>query len=180
MSEIVKAIRQVVKSMIKPDLLIGTVKSFESVNWTISVELNQGGTVEDVTIRSVLNDDETGVFIEPEVGSIVLCAMADGKLENLKVVLFSEIVNMELMPKEQLKLRGDDFGGLVKLKDLENNLDALKQYCEAMKNAVMTGLNAVGASTAASGPNGATAFNGAMSSQAITFKDMENKNVTHG
>jgi hypothetical protein len=189
MSEIVQAIRQMVKPLINNDLMLGEVKEFDSSNWTITVELHQGGRVKKVTVRSVLNSEKTGIFVEPKVGSYVLCGRTDGKLENLSVIVFSEIVNMELMPEEDFKIQAkkiqllasdEDFGGLVKLQELEDNLNALKDYCEAMKSAVSTGLNGVGASPAASGSAGAGAFEGAMAGQQIIFKNMENENVTHG
>ena len=55
----------------------------------------------------------------------------------------------------------------------------LKDYCEALKSAIATGLTSVGASTAASGEAGAQAFNGEMIGKTISFSDMEDKNVKH-
>lgn len=180
MSELITAIRQAVKGMIKPDLLLGKVKSFDEANWTIDVELNMGAKVEEVTIRAVLNDETTGILIEPVIGSNVLCGMTDGKLENLTVLVYSEIKNIKIVPSEKIQLRSDDFGGLVKLQQLETNLDTLKQAIETIKSAVSTGLNAVGASTAANGAAGAAAYNAATAGVSINFQDMENQNVQHG
>lgn len=180
MSDIIDAIRKAVKSQIKPDLLLGKVKSFDSSNWTVDVDLNNGATVEEVTVRSVLNSEDTGLFIKPKVGSRVLCGMVDGKLENLTILVFSEIENIEIMPGQKMKLRGDDYGGLVKLQELKDNLDELKQYCSSLKSAISNGMTAIGAGSAASGPTGKTAFETEMSSASINFGDMENKNISHG
>lgn len=184
MSELVRAIRQITKSMITNEMLLGKVTKFNSGNWTINVELNLGAKVEEVAVRSVLNSEVSGLFVEPKVGSYVLCSTTDGKLENLKVILFSEIENIELMPAKKMKLRGDDFGGLVKLQELENNLNSLKQYVEAMNAALPNAFNAIlpvaPAPFVASGAAGAGAYSGAMAGQTIVFEDMENKNVSHG
>ena len=180
MSELTEAIRRTVKPMIKPDLVLGEVKSFDSSNWTIEVELNQGSTVDEVTIKSVLNDIASGIFIEPEIGSSVLCGLTDGKIENLTILVFSEIKNIKFVPSEKITLRKEDFGGLVKLAQLESNLDSLKQAIETIKSAVSTGLTAVGVSTAANGATGAAAYNSATAAVAINFQNMENENVNHG
>ena len=176
----IEVIRAAVKGMIRPDLVIGKVTKFDSEKWTINVQLNGGASVEEVTIRSVLNDGATGIFIEPKEGSFVLCALNDGKMENLSVVLFSEIVNMELMPEEELKLRGDQHGGLVMIEKLQANIDKLKDAIDTLKNATFAGLNAVGVGSAANGPGGASTFQGQTASINIQFQDMENKKVKHG
>ena len=180
MSELITAIRQAVKGMIKPDLLLGKVKSFDSANSTIEVALNQGSTVDEVTIKSVLNGIDSGILVEPEIGSSVLCGLTDGKIENLTVLVYSEIKNIKIVPSEKIVLRTDDFGGLVKLQELEQNLNTLKIAFETLKAAVATGLTAVGVTPAASGPTGAAAFNTAAAAATINYVPMENQNVQHG
>lgn len=81
---------------------------------------------------------------------------------------------------EEVSFNGDAFGGLIKLQELQDNLDALKSYCTSLKSAVANGLNAVGVSTAANGPAASASFNGEMASKVINFSDMENKTVKHG
>ena len=72
-----------------------------------------------------------------------------------------------------------DNGGLVKIEALERSLESLKSYCEQLKQAVSSGLNSVGAGTAANGATGATAFETAMSAAAIRIEDLENSKITH-
>ncbi|MCX8482862.1 MAG: hypothetical protein ORN50_04725 [Crocinitomicaceae bacterium] len=180
MSEIITAIRQAVKSMIKPDLLIGSVESFDSTKWTINVSLNIGAKVEDVTIKSVLNGEDSGIFIEPVIGSKVLVGMNDGKLENLTVLVYSEIKSIKLAPTGDLTLRSVDFGGLVKIQQLESNLNNLKTAIENLKSAISTGITSIGVGPTANGATGAAAFNTAAASIQIQFQDMENKKVKHG
>lgn len=180
MSDLVEAIRAAVKNMIRPDLVIGKITKFNSDEWTVDVELNEGSKVDQVTIRSVLNNGDTGIFIEPKVGSFVLCALNDGKIENLSVVLFSEIENMKLLPKEELILRGDAHGGVPIVDKIQENLDKLSQAITTIKNALPGAFSAIGAGSAANGAAGASAFQSATSSINIQFQDMENKKVKHG
>jgi len=180
MTDIKTAIRAMVKSMVKPDLMIGKVTSFDASTWTIAMELNIGAKVEDVTIKSVLNGEDSGIFIEPVVGSYVLCGMTDGKLENLTALVYSEIKNIRFAPTEKLILRNEDFGGILKVDAVLSNLNELKQAVETIKSAVASGLTAVGVGSAANGPAGATAFNSATASVVINFENMENENIKHG
>lgn len=180
MSELITAIRQAVKSMIKPDLLLGKVKKFHADDWTIDVELNNGAKVEKVTIKSVLNGIDSGIFIEPEIDSCVLCGLTDGKIENLSVLVFSEIKNIRYSPSEKILLRSDEFGGILKAEAVQANLDMLKNAITTIKNALPSAFSSVGAGTAANGPAGASSFTLATSSININFQDMENPNVKHG
>lgn len=180
MTDIKTAIRAIVKSMVKPDLMIGKVTAFNASAWTIDLELNIGAKVEDVTIKSVLNGEDSGIFIEPVDGSFVLCGMTDGKLENLTALVYSEIKSIRFAPTEKLILRNEDFGGIPQADKILANLNELKTAVETIKSAVATGLTSVGVGTAANGPAGATAFNSATASVMINFENMENENVKHG
>jgi hypothetical protein len=166
--------------MITPDIYLGVVKSFDASSWTIDVELNSGPTLPEVTIKAVMNDETSGIFVEPVVGSYVLVGTVDGRLENCSVLLYSEIKRMEIMPSDLLKLKGDQYGGLVILEKLVANLDALKGGQDDLKAAIRAGLQAVGAGSAANGATGKVAFDAAIANSLITFENMENQNVQHG
>lgn len=76
-----------------------------------------------------------------------------------------------------IELNGGSLGGLVKIAELERNLNSLKQYCEQLKSAVSTGIGAVGDGDFALGSVGKSAFNAAMSGVSIRFDDMENEKI---
>ncbi len=79
----------------------------------------------------------------------------------------------------KILLNGGDNGPLVKIDELKKNLDALKDYVLAMNNAIFAGITAVGASTGASGTNGAQAYQQQMASRSISFSDMADTSVSH-
>ena len=141
-----------------------------------------------------------GIVIFPRVGSFVVVGfVADGsagvvlmtdEIESCEVtikdnsilinedkVLLNVADTKTVINKDGIVMNGGELGGLVKIKELEDNLKQLKDYVEAMKQAVANGINAVGVSTAADGPAGSAAFNMEMSSKIITFKNMENKKI---
>ncbi len=129
--------------------------------------------ISDKTTAAVL--DENGVRIN--VGDKVSAGMStDGIVCKLAGEAESEFTSAELN-KNGIVFNGGTLRGLVKIEELEDNLNQLKQYVENLKSATSTGIKSVGAGTAASGPTGAGAFDAAMDSASINFKDMENKKV---
>lgn len=83
-----------------------------------------------------------------------------------------------LLNKDGIALNGGKLGGMVKLQELQDNLNQLKRYIETMNQAIGPAMSAIGAGTAANGPLGAKSYNQAMAAQNIVLKDMENKNIT--
>lgn len=180
MSEIIDAIRAAVKSMVKPDLLIGKVTKFDSQNWTIDLDLHIGAKVEDVTIKAVLNGEDSGIFVEPKVGSYVLCGMTDGKLENLTALSYSEIENIKFVPSKTIILRNDDFGGLVKSAKVNSEVNEIKQEINKLKTIFNTWVLTVSELSA-----GAVALKASLGSWSTNLQttqkaDYENNNVKHG
>lgn len=133
MSEILNSIRAMIRSSIVPDLIIGTVKEFDESNWTITVDLNSGGTIDEVTIQAVISEGDTGVYFEPKIGSKVLLGIINGRKENLTVLTYTDIVRLVVKASDVVELQGNTEGGLVKssvvfseIKDIKNSLNDLK------------------------------------------------------
>lgn len=74
---------------------------------------------------------------------------------------------------------GGNNGGIPILQKILDNLTALKTYCTTQQTALDAAFAAIGVGSAASGPNGATAYNSAMAANTITFENMENTKLTH-
>lgn len=180
-------IRNKIRSMTgqkTPLLLTGKVESVDGYTCTVSVgDLK----LTDVRLRSVVNDEESKLLITPKTGSYVTLIDLSGELRELEVIGYSEIEAIDIKTSGDININcdgtvtfnGGDHDGLVKLQELKDNLDSIKNYLSALKSAINTGLNGVGASTAASGAAGALAFKGAMAGQMINFKNMENDKVKH-
>lgn len=156
--------------------LVGEVKSVEGESCTVDVA---GLELDEVRLTAV-NDGAGGkLLLTPKVGSPVLLAdMSGGELRDIAVIGYTKIEKIETTC-EQITLNGGENGGLVNIESLNNNLDTLKKYVEAMKKAIAEGFTSVGASTAANGPAGRTAFEGAMAAHTINFEDMEDTKITH-
>lgn len=144
-----------------------------------------------------------GVVAFPRVGSyIVVGFVAEGNaavvlatddIEILEVVISQDTSRVRIdqegvhieagndikatITPSGIELNGGKQGGLVKLKELEDNLQQLKDYVEAMNSAISPALTAIGAGTAASGTAGSSAYDKAMASRHIRLKSMENEKI---
>ena len=203
MNNIAEAIRRMAQGGRQTVSLICTVDAVDKDARTVDcTPLDEGAPLLGVNLQAN-QESKFGVVVYPRVGSYVVVGfVADGcagvvlmtdDIESLEIVVSDktsrvlideERVRIDVdeetsaeLTKDGIVLNGGGLGGLVKIAELEDNLNQLKRYVETLKNATSAGLNAVGVSTAASGPAGAAAFDGAMSSASISFKDMENEKV---
>lgn len=160
--------------------------------------------IPDIRLSPIEGGSENGILIIPAIGSIVIVAdLSCGQLRELFVMGYTEIDSVRIhkgtttvmlnnktvdiqtgssmlhMEDGKIQFNGEENGGLVKISELRNSLNSLKTYCETLKGAVSSGLNAIGAGTAANGATGAGAFDAAMASLEIQIENMENKKVTH-
>ena len=158
----------------------------------------------DIRLSSIPSGSENGLLVVPARGSIILVAdLSCGNLRELCAIGYSEVESVRFhqgkttlmadaegatvevgssrmrIEDSKVTFNNGDNGGLVKIEALERSRESLKSYCEQLKQAVSSGLNSVGAGTAANGATGATAFETAMSAAAIRIEDLENSKITH-
>lgn len=203
MSNIADAIRQMAKGGRQTVSLICTVDSVDKETRTVDcTPLDEGAPLLGVNLQANQGSN-FGVVVFPRIGSFVVVGfVADGSagvilmtddIESIEVVV-SDTTSRAVIDEEGMRINvgesitaelntegiifnGGELRGLVKIAELENNLNQLKSYVETMKTAVSSGLKAVGVSTLANGPAGASSFDGAMSGCIIKFDDMENKKI---
>lgn len=174
MSVLKEAIRKLASDpMQPPQVVVGKVRSVDWNEKTCVVEVEEGYDRLDVRLLATEGDSPNAFVMKPKVGSEVLVEMVEDNPAMTYVLAFTEV--------DELWLRGDAFGGLVKLAEVEHNLDELKVYVEALKAATQAAITAVGVGTAANGPTASSGtFEPAMAIQSINFQNMENPNVKHG
>jgi hypothetical protein len=122
-------------------------------------------------LQSVIGKADKGYIPIPAVDSEVFCVSEGNSDNSFVVVACSEL--------EKIVFNGGQLGGMVKLQELKENINSLKQYMEAIHSALPAAFNAIGASTAANGALGATSYQGAMAGKAVQLKDMEDKKILH-
>jgi len=80
---------------------------------------------------------------------------------------------------DEILFNGGELGGLVKIKELDKNLESLKKFVEAMHAALPGAFSAILAALSANGALGAQAYNASMAGQMIKLENMENEKVKH-
>ena len=76
-------------------------------------------------------------------------------------------------------MNGGDNGAMVKIQELEDNLNSLQSYCESMNSAIEAGFNCVGAAMASNVALGAQTLKLQMASHQITLNSMNHYDVNH-
>lgn len=187
-------IKEVIQKLADPNptakSVIGTVRSVDMNAKTCDVEVEESFTRYGVRLTAIEDQADTGFIIEPKQGSDVHIRKVEGELPLWEVSLFSEVESVrmkndsgaEILLKSngQTHLHGDQFGGLVKIGKLQDNLNSIKTMVDAMNVAIPAALTAVGVGNAANGGTGSTSYTTAMSSQSINIQNMENTDVKHG
>ena len=127
-------------------------------------------------IRLIADDKEKGIIPSPAIDSIVIVSFLDDS--NGFISLFSEI--------DSIGLRGDEFGGLVKIEELVQKINRL----ENKVNSLITKFNAhthiTTATVGLAPPVGSIGVISPPATQEVAItpntlvSDLENDKVTHG
>ncbi len=161
-------IKRKIRAMAAGKALIyeGEVKSVSGSTCAVDI-----GGVELSDVRLTALPGETDILVTPKVGShVALADLEGGTLRNLVVVQFGEV--------DKITFNGGQNDGLVKIRELENNLNQIKNYLDTLDFAIQCGFMAIGAGTAANGSTGCSQYLGNMNAS-ISFSNMEDKSITH-
>lgn len=181
--DIAENIRKLAGSANAFETFVCEVKSVDGATCTVTRVLD-GLEIADVRLNCHITENE-GIVVTPKVNSFVLVTNIDGrqhfvsqcsKVDSITIDTESDI---KINCRGNIEINGGNNKGLVNIEKLQNNLNTLKAYVLAMKVATISGITAVGASTAASGEAGALKFQSEMASESINFENMEDTKVTH-
>lgn len=130
---------------------------------TCVVERN-GLKHEDVRLAAVIDGNTKNLLVKPKVGSMVLIAdLSEGLMRDLAVIGWSEV--------DTITINGGSFGGLVKIQELTNKLNALVQKFNLHTHTVAT------TGTAAAQTGTAAATTG--TAQQFSKADYEDTKIKH-
>lgn len=143
------------------------VIAYDSSKETIDVEPIDGDT-EIIEVRLIAGESKTPFICVPSVGSFVVVTFLS--VETAFCSLYSEI--------ETIKIRGDQFGGLIKIEELVKQLDIMTNRINTLYDAINKGVPIP--------QDGGVGFQNTMKAilstqvQKEDFKNIENENVKHG
>ena len=166
-----KGLRQIVlngKDIIE-NIIMCTVVSVDGT--TCVCQPVDDGQAEIPDVRLVASENESNFLITPTVDSIVgVLAFSDLETCEYTVVMFSEI--------DSIKIRGDQFGGLVKIEDLVEKLNTIESDLNTLKQAFTSWV--VSPNDGGAALKATTATWAGQTITETTVGDIENENVTHG
>lgn len=121
------------------------VTKVDKENDTISAKEIDGPELQNIRLKSIEGDGGVGIVIYPKVGSSVLVDKIMNDDQNLYVTKVSELESLkieiknafkcELKPDGELLFNGGELKGLPVHDKVQQNLDALKTYADALENA---------------------------------------------
>lgn len=134
------------------------VAQVQKVDGATCTVVRQGDNLKIAGVRlNELSDESVGMVIKPKADSFVLVARIDDF--NYYVSLYSEIDSVDIQC-DKITINGGDNGGLINIKDLTKQLNALVDTFNNHTHAVSTEGSATAQSgTAAVTPNQAEKFN---------------------
>jgi hypothetical protein len=161
----------------------GIIKSVDEEKCTCEVLCNKT-TYTGVPLR-VLISSKSSVLEIPKVNTNCLLTFRD--INNSRPQLFQVHECEKLLYKvgnttmditsDGIIMNGGNNGGLPILEKINDNLNALKAYSEAINTALPAAFTAIGAGPSANGASGASSFQGAMAGMTINLSDMENTKI---
>ena len=120
-----ETIQALIKDKIKIQVFVGKVISVDENKMTCDVDLQNSPDLFDVRLRAVIDSNERGILIVPKINSYVLVGLIDNNIQSSFVCAFTEVDKYRLLIDE-IVLSGDSFGGLVKVNELTQKLNALE------------------------------------------------------
>ena len=165
---------------------VGKVSNIDESKRICDISIDEDITLSNCRLNAIIDSYENHLLIVPKDNSMVAFITVGGKQTEPLIIAYSEIEKVLLTIGEsdiliedgKIEMNGGNLGGLIKLQQLESNLDKLKKYVEdlaTMASSAMAPMAALdgGASVATFNTNW-----GAMKA-AFSFDDMEDTKITH-
>lgn len=190
MSELSTILTNIIKKLLPKPIRSGKVVAVNMDNFTCDVDPNDGGAeLQDIKLRPVVDDSKLGLILIPAVGSEVKVCQSDNLEHSMFLIQYGEIeqvlfehksgTTIKIDKEGSVLLNGDSFGGIVKAKELQSQLNKTNQKLDAMFKII----NGTPIPEPGSGSPSAfqTALKAATSSlQLGKYNEIENLKIKHG
>lgn len=165
---------------------VGKVSNIDEDKRICDITIDDDLTLNNCRLNAIIDSYSNKLLIVPKDNSMVAFIAIGGKLTEPLVIAYSEIEKILLTIGEsdiliedgKIEMNGGNLGGLIKLQQLESNLNKLKNYVEDLATMAST---AMAPMAALDGGASVTTFNtnwGATNA-AFSFEDMEDTKITH-
>lgn len=165
---------------------VGKVSNIDEDKRICDITIDDDLKLNNCRLNAIIDSYSNKLLIVPKDNSMVAFIAIGGKLTEPLVIAYSEIEKILLTIGEsdiliedgKIEMNGGNLGGLIKLQQLESNLNKLKKYVEDLATMAST---AMAPMAALDGGASVTTFNtnwGATNA-AFSFEDMEDTKITH-
>lgn len=165
---------------------IGKVSNIDESKRICDISIDEDLTLSNCRLNAIIDSYNNRLLVVPKDNSMVAFIAVGGKLTEPLIIAYSEIDKLLLTIGEsdiliedgRIEMNGGNLGGLIKLQQLESNLDKLKKYVEDLATMAST---AMAPMAALDGGASIATFNtnwGAMKAT-FSFDDMEDTKITH-
>ena len=165
---------------------VGKVSNIDEDKRICDITIDDDLTLNNCRLNAIIDSYSNKLLVVPKDNSMVAFIAIGGKLTEPLVIAYSEIEKILLTIGEsdiliedgKIEMNGGNLGGLIKLQQLESNLNKLKKYVEDLATMAST---AMAPMAALDGGASVTTFNtnwGATNA-AFSFEDMEDTKITH-
>ncbi|MBS1944772.1 MAG: hypothetical protein JST98_06110 [Bacteroidetes bacterium] len=181
-----KALKQFVQGMQRPPLLTGKVIAVEAD--TCDVDPSDGGpTIYMVRLKPAIGTAQVGAITYPKVGSPCVIAELDGDANKYILVNCEQVdrllvklqggATVEVKNDGTLELNGAQYGGLVKVQQLRQELAKVNAILQAVQQAFSSWMPANGDSGVAALKAASNAFTAL---QRPDYNTIESQKTKHG
>ncbi len=155
---------------------IGKVTEIDTEQRTCTVELrNDDADLQDVRLQAMVSE-KTGVLFVPEVNSDVIVGYLDD--DEALILQTSKVSRVEIITSGEVLLNGDEFGGLIKIEKLTNELAKVTQRIDTIINILK---NTVPSASLYPNPAWSAIITPILSAlQKENYSEIENETVKHG
>lgn len=185
--EFYAALVSLIKRHVPMQAMAYDVVSIDKDNATCVIKESDGDNIEDVRLKSVVDDSNIGLVVFPKVGSSVIAQKIMNDEQNLFIAKINEIDSIKISIKDkfeaELKDSGDlvfnsgDNKGLVIHDKAKQNFDSLKNYVDALEN----GAGLIASALDGLVPGTSIAYNAVTepAKAACQLIDMQNEKIKH-
>lgn len=160
-------IRQLV---VNEDEVYGLVCEVVSIDDDLAELKPLNGDPNLLDVKLIAGESKTPLLITPKTGSVVVATFLSKDTAFISV--YSEI--------ESIQLRGDQYGGLIKIEELVKQLDKLTARVDGIIDAINNGAPAAGSADGGTALQTTIKAGLALLIDKENFNDIENKKVKHG
>lgn len=186
--KIEEALTNRLKKLLAVQQFVAVVKEVDQSKYTCDVQAVDDSPIHhDVRYKTTINDSDKGVIIHPAKGSFVICSILDNDENSVIISKVTEFDELEVttadgfkvhLKGDEMKINGDQFGGLVKAPELKTQVDKNTQILDTFKQLLQTPINEPGLGAP-------SAFQAALNSalaalQTADLSNIENEKIKHG